>query len=442
MGRLQFGLAFGVCLGIGAIARPDSPPAPVVNVPGTPPAERLIDQLGSADFKAREAAGKALAARGTDVLPALKKATAHPDPEVRQRLAGLITDIERTALLAPKRVTLKLDAVPLRDAVARLAKVSGYKIEMQGGGGLQPLVSLSAEEAPFWETFDKLCAQGGLVLQQHYDINQGLVLYSQNALVPFVDYRGPFRLSASGFHYNKSLTFATVPRNTVGAGQRSEQLSFSFNVVAEPRLPLLGLGQPKITLAVDDQDQSLVPSAIGRNYESYHSGYYGYRTTVLQTQVQLAGPAGNARTVKLLRGSVPVTLLAEQKPEITIEKIMEVKGKKFDGKEASLEIEEVKETPGQSVQVMFTARRNSKDNQYDYTWTNSLQQRVELTDAKGGKYMSNGLNWNNNTPTSVQGTFIFTDPTGKLGKPAKLTYFGWVTVQHQVDFEFRDLPLP
>jgi hypothetical protein len=375
-------------------------------------------------------------------LPALKKATVHPDPEVRQRLASLITDIERNALLAPKRITLKLDGVPLRDAVARLAQVSEYKIDVQGGGGLQPLVTLSAVDAPFWETFDKLCAQGGLVLQQHYDLNQGLVLSSQDALVPFVDYRGPFRLSASGFHYNKSLSFATVPRNTVGAGQRSEQLSFSFNVVAEPRLPLLGLGQPKITLAVDDQDQSLVPSAIGRNYESYHSGYYGYRTTVLQTQVQLAGPAGNARTVKLLRGSVPVTLLAEQKPEITIEKIMEVKGKKFDGKEASLEIEEVKETPGQSVQVMFTARRNSKDNQYDYTWTNSLQQRVELTDAKGGKYMSNGLNWNNNTPTSVQGTFIFTDPTGKLGKPAKLTYFGWVTVQHQVDFEFRDLPLP
>ena len=147
--------------------------------------------------------------------------------------------------------------------------------------------------------------------------------------------------------------------------------------------------------------------------------------------------------VKLLRGSVPVTMLAEQRPEIVIEKILQTKGKKFDGKEASLEIEDVKETPGRSVQISVTARRNTKDNnQYDYTWTNSIQQRVELTDAKGGKYMSNGFNWSNNTPASVQGTFIFTDPTGKLGKPAKLTYFGWVTVQHQVDFEFHDLPLP
>jgi len=34
-------------------------------------------------------------------LPALKKAIGHPDPEVRQRLAALIADIERIALLAP-----------------------------------------------------------------------------------------------------------------------------------------------------------------------------------------------------------------------------------------------------------------------------------------------------------------------------------------------------
>jgi len=140
---------------------------------------------------------------------------------------------------------------------------------------------------------------------------------------------------------------------------------------------------------------------------------------------------------------VPVTLLAEQKPEIVIEKIMEVKNKKFEGKDVSLDVEEVKETPGQTVQVVLTARRNGKDNQYDYTWTNSLHQRVELTDEKGNKFQSNGFNWNNGTPTSVQGTFIFSQPPGvKIGKPAKLTYFGWVTVQHQVDFEFRDLPLP
>jgi hypothetical protein len=441
--RRHLGLALAVCFGLAAAVTADSVSSPVANAPGSPSVDRLIEELGSPDFKVREAASKALTARADEALPTMKKAIAHPNAEVRQRLTGLIADLERAALLAAKRVTLKLESVPIKDAVAALAQASGYKIDLQNNGGKQTLVSLTADNISFWEAFDKLCSQAGLVLQQQYDASQGLVLYSMNAVVPFVDYRGPFRLSAAGFHYNKSLNFATLPRDQIGAGQRSEQLTFSFNVVAEPRLPLLGLGQPKVTAAIDDQDQSLMPSPLGgRTYESYHSGYYGYRNTVLQSQVQLTGPGGNSRMVKLIRGTLPVTLLAEQKPEIVIEDVLKVKNKKFEGKDVALEVEEVKEMPGKTVQVMLTARRSGKDNQNDYTWTNSLQQRVELVDDKGNKYQSNGFNWNNGTPTSVQGTFIFSDPTGKLGKPVKLTYFGWVTVQHQVEFEFHDLPLP
>src|SRR5438132_10344344 len=59
----------------------------------TPPSsEELIEQLGHRDFRIREAAGKALAARGADALAAMRKALAHPDPEVRQRLGQLVTD--------------------------------------------------------------------------------------------------------------------------------------------------------------------------------------------------------------------------------------------------------------------------------------------------------------------------------------------------------------
>ena len=263
--------------------------------------------------------------------------------------------------------------------------------------------------------------------------------------VPFVDHRGPFRLSALGFYYNKSLSFGALPRQQPApAFPRSEQLSFTFSVVAEPKLPLLGLGQPRLSEAVDDQGRSLLPTPQGHIVESqYGFNYYGYRNMVMQTQVQLAGHGG-ARSVRLLKGTLPVTLLAEQKPEIVVEDILKVKNKKFEGPDVSLHIESVSEGPGGTYQLAVTVNRGGKDNnQYDYTWVNSLQQRLELTDDKGTKFQPHGANWSNSTPTSVQGTFMFGSPGGAgVGKPAKLTYVGWVTLLHRVEFEFRDLPLP
>lgn len=407
-----------------------------------PTVERLIEQLGSREFKSRESAAKLLAARGEDALPAMRKAAGHPDPEVRQRLGQIISDTERATLLAPKRVTMRFDGPP-KEALAELTRHTGYRVELQGAAPASP-VSVEVTNATFWEALDKISTQAGLVLQQHHDMQGGLILVPQNSYTPFIDYRGPFRVWATGFHYNKSLTFGSLPRSQPATNNRTEQLSFMFSVVAEPKLPLLGLGQPRISIALDDQGNSLAPPPVkGGMYETYHGGYYGYRNLVLQTQLQLMGPGANARTIKQVKGSLPVTLLAEQRPEITVENILAVKEKKFDSKDVTLEIAEVKEQPGRMYHIVLTARRNGKDQQADYTWTNSLHQRIEMVDDKGQKYQSHGFNWTNGTPTVVQGTFIFGDGgNAQLGKPQKLTYYDWVTMQHLIDFEFKDLPLP
>jgi len=161
----------------------------------------------------------------------------------------------------------------------------------------------------------------------------------------------------------------------------------------------------------------------------------------LQTQVQLNGH-GSATAIRQLKGSVPVTFLAEQRPEIVINDILNVKSQKFEGNQVSIEIDEVKEQ-GKQVTIRATARRGGTENQHDYSWTNSLAQRVELYDAKGEKYVSQGFNWDNGTPASVSGTFQFADGgNAKLGKPAKLVYYNWIMSQHQIEFEFKDLPLP
>jgi hypothetical protein len=50
--------------------------------------------------------------------------------------------------------------------------------------------------------------------------------------------------------------------------------------------------------------------------------------------------------------------------------------------------------------------------------------------------------WGNNSPGSVQLQVVFAPPGGKAGPPTKLIYYRWTTIQHEIAFEFKDLPLP
>jgi HEAT repeat protein len=63
---------------------------------------RLIKQLGSADFRMRDAAAKRLQEIGEPALSALHKATTSDDGEVRRRAEEIATAIEGTRNCYPE----------------------------------------------------------------------------------------------------------------------------------------------------------------------------------------------------------------------------------------------------------------------------------------------------------------------------------------------------
>jgi hypothetical protein len=406
-----------------------------------PDPARLIQQLGHQDFRIRQAAGQALAGLGPQALPALQQARDHADLEVRRRVRDLLEPLESAALLAPKRVSLNLTRRPLKDAVAELARQTGYKIDAGHASRDDQVYTFRFADQPFWEAVDRLCAAGGLVVQHGWG-DDCLRLQSQEAQTPYVFHNGLFRVVAEGFQHHRGIQFGAVPRNQIVPGQRSEYFSFALSIASEPRLPLLGLGQVRLTAAVDDQNNSLVPSL--PNDAGFH-GFYGHfgRGLSMQTQVNLDPPSREARSVRLLRGAIPVTLLVEQKPLVVADNILSAKKKKWKAGDTTLEVEEVKHTPEKVYQVKLSLTEPRKDRPNDYTWINSVYQRLELQDAKGNKYQPQGNTWSNTSPTHVQGTFSFGSlGNPQLGPPARLVYYTWVTRQHHVAFEFRDLPLP
>ena len=96
--------------------------------------QALITQLGSKSFSWRESAMRTLDALGLPCLAELKKAAHGNDPEVRRRAEILVEAIERrqqsARLLAPLKLHLKLDDVPLEQAVSALAAKSGFAVHL------------------------------------------------------------------------------------------------------------------------------------------------------------------------------------------------------------------------------------------------------------------------------------------------------------------------
>jgi hypothetical protein len=428
-------LLTGLVLGPGARgngAADPARPAPAVG--------QWIEQLGHRDFRVREKASKALEELGPEALPALRKAKDHPDPEVRRRLGDLIAPLETTLLLAPKRVTLRLAQKPLRAAVAELTKQTGYKIEVYGGND-NNVYNFQIDNLPFWDAIDQVCATCGLVVQHGWG-DERLRLYRQEGQTPYIHHAGLFRVVAEGFNHQRGIQFGVARRNLLVPGDRSEHFSFALSIASEPRLPLLALGPVKVSAAADEQNNSLVPAERDGFSAQHFYGYYG-RGLSQQAQVNLAPPTRDARMVRLIRGTIPVTVLVQQKPHITVDNVLGAKGKKFKADNTTLDIEDVRLMPDKSYQIKLSLNEPRKDNPNDYTWINSIAQRLELRDAKGNKYQSHGTNWSNTSPTSVQGTFMFGSAgNAALGPPAKFIYYTWVSLQHHVAFEFRDLPLP
>ncbi len=72
-----------------------------------------------------------------------------------------------------------------------------------------------------------------------------------------------------------------------------------------------------------------------------------------------------------------------------------------------------------------------------------------MLDSAGKRYHTYGANnFNNNNGTTVQLTIPFnpedprTGQPGKLGPPVKVLVNEWMSVVHEVTFEFKDIPLP
>lgn len=403
----------------------------------------LVARLGSPDYREREAAGKLLAKEPDRALPAMREALrAIDDPEAGRRLEVLVKKLSTARLVSPKRITFAGDKVPVKDLFAEIAKQTGYKLNVTNLGGQEKVrLSVRWDETPFWQAVDDVCNPTGLQVSPDDQSDDGtLSVYDGDAYNPHVCYAGPFKFVASNIGSNRNLQLAGLPRKFPPPRQ-PESLTLNFQIQAEPKNPIVGLVQPELTKAVDDTGASLIPPKEDDANRSYYAPYT-FRAFNQYAGVNLVRGGRAATVIKELRGKVTLNLLSDTRPELVVENLTGAKKKKYAGRTTELEIDSAAEGNG-GVSVTLTARQLNP-NPEDYTWMNSIFQRLEVWDDAGVKWSAGGANSQTNSPGAVSLTLTFAPPAGgkKPGKPSRLQLVDWITYPREVEFVFKDVPLP
>ena len=419
--------------------------------PPPPTVEKLIEQLGSRSFAERERATKLLRERGPAALATLRKARESKDEEVRKRVEVLIPPLEIEEALLPKRVTIKGESRPLDDVLRDIEKQTGYKLGRLGGEGGQR-VTVAGNDVPFWDAVERMARDTGRSIG--YDTHQRVVqLDAANDRSVFVNVRGPFRLESTWFHEDRDVDFTMAVRGT--DGRRTHKLTLSVSILAEPRLTFLRIHPAKVEEALDSDGKSLLEPAPQSDLPA--AGGAGKGVAVLApapektppgrgtfrgestsfSDVRLRRASESAKSIRVVRGTIPVRTILIRRPVVVTSKVLESGGTSFRAGTDSLHIKQVRNQGGGSIEVEIQVPREEGGSYREW------HERFSLEDEAGNKFQMNGRGSSSNG-REYSISMYFSPPFNKnnVGAPAKLVFEDWVIHEHAIPFEFRDVPLP
>lgn len=433
---------------------PATTPAPPVAEKVDAAVEQLIKDLGSDDYRTREKAGRELTARGEKVLPSLRTAlSTTDDPEVQRRLLVMVRKMDYDRLVTPKRIKMSLKDKTAKEALAEISRQTGYKVEyMENGRASESKYNFEFDNLPFWQAVDKVATTAGCVAFNDYN-DDSIQVSNQDSTNPYVAYAGPFRFLATNINSNKNVQLSGINRRGGGVS-RQEYLNLNFQIQSEPKNPMLGITQVDVITATDEFGGSLIPPKDPNNRVNFYNNPVSFRGHNLYGAVNLGRSDKTATTMKTLKAKVGVILLSGTVPEIVVTDPLKVQNKTFSGRTVEVEFGTLTERPNVKghYQLDLTIKKLSTgdpaDRGEDFNWMNNVWQKIEVVDSAGNRYHTYGANNFNNNGSAVQLTIPF-DPndrrTGqpmKLGPPAKVLINEWLSVVHEVTFEFKDVPLP
>jgi hypothetical protein len=310
--------------------------------------------------------------------------------ETARRTADLVRRIEEkvqvAALLAPRKVRLKLKAATVQEALAELTRQSGYALQLEGDrtAVADRRVTLDTGETTFWEALEQMCGQARLVERPAQAAGHAANLYSKEPpvlgrarpLIRRVAPRGgaqapvplppPVQMQIQEFgilrmqppagpagqivltpgdptkrHVSQAGSVRVVLRpGSPGPDGKLPDHRLLLEVSAEPRLAGFQLvGTPGVLKAIDDQGQTLRPSQdVDRpenaaDFDPQLYLPYGQSLPVRRSAtVSLRKGEKPAQALKELSGTLTAQVTLPNEVLASIENVLKEDGRSADGK--------------------------------------------------------------------------------------------------------------
>lgn len=441
----------------------------------------LISQLGAGRYAQREAASRTLEDLGRPALPALRAARSSPDPEIRNRAAGLVEKIEGSLLTQATRVRLDFDRAPLTDVVRSLGQQAGFKVALYPENlpkwKYQKVTLRQPEPVTFWKAIDLLC--DAALLQPNAGLHGiggpreptfALTDGPARSVMPSFDH-GPFRVSLQGIHYQRDLNYAApgvgapvglvppggLPRpvrlpNPPRPGMNpvtSVQFTAQIVVAAEPRLFISQNGALQVTEAVDSRGNSLTAPEAGGRVVGRFAGYFGMtNASAIQIQAPLHRPASPGETIKKLRGVIPLSIASRGPEPLVVPLDRGSVGKRFANADVEITLHASRTVPGGTqTQLEISVKPNDRPGAADNGDSDAFgdvyrpdlhRQQLEILDARDRL-----VTWFPSGVDSETSRLTLTLPTSpSAGALKEIRYYTLTRATVDLPFEFRDIPMP
>ncbi len=322
------------------------------------PAE-LVRLLGSPDRVEREEAARTLEELGDPALPALHAAEKAGPADLRPKATSIARSIEGRRLNRPSLVALDFDGESLEEAIKTLAGRSGHAIQLDAGNDVAIRRRRSwrtTAPIPFWEALDTIGRAGHV----RHDPGAGLWDRTRVPVLHLADgeppsstlYRGPSRVHLVALHRRRDLDLgghSGREPSTTGV------LYVDVQAFAEPGRFLDLDGWPRLE-ATDDRGRPLAPPPVEAERNRPHSpsrsvpGAIG----VLQWRLPLGLPDPQARTLQLLRGTLPV-IVSAARPDPLLIALDDAPGKSYRHQETMLRFRIIHDSAEQTqIEVILT----------------------------------------------------------------------------------------